>query len=225
VNWILNIDTAVQTASVCIAHDGQSAGLKINPSQKDHAAWLHVAIRELLHETNITLQDVKAIAVSAGPGSYTGLRVGMSAAKGLCYALNIPLITINTLQMMAVAALDQPTDLLCPMIDARRMEVFTAVFDQQLNEVVNTQNCILSSDTFAQLLNQHTITFFGNGSNKFQMLVHHPHAVFQHIEATAQQLAFLSHIHFEKKQYADLAYCEPFYGKEFYSTFLQTAMK
>jgi len=130
VSLILNIDTAVQSASVCLSENNDLIGLKINPSQKDHASWLHIAIEQLLKENAIDLQKLAAIAVSAGPGSYTGLRVGMASAKGLCYVLNIPLITVDTLKMMANAAVVENTDLLCPMIDASRMDVFAALFDK-----------------------------------------------------------------------------------------------
>ena len=126
---ILNIDTAVQSSSICLAENDQSISVKVNPSQKDSASWLHIAIKEILEETHFNFQQIDAIAVSEGPGSYTGLRVGMATAKGLCYVMNKPLITINTLQMMASDARDKHQGLLSPMIDARRMEVFTAVFD------------------------------------------------------------------------------------------------
>jgi len=217
VNWILNIDTAVQSASVCLAVDGEAIDIVINPSPKDQAAWLHIAIQQLLKENNISLQQLSAIAISAGPGSYTGLRVGMAAAKGLCYALHIPLITISTLKMMAAAAMAEPTELLCPMIDARRMEVFTAIYDKQLKEIAAPHNIILTEDSLTEFLDQHTITFFGNGSNKFQAVCHHPNAVFKHIEITAVHLTTLSYSCFQQQQFADLAYCEPYYGKAFYS--------
>lgn len=216
-NWILNIDTAVQSASVCLAADGKSVGIAINPSPKDQAAWLHIAIQQLLQENNLSLPQLSAIAISAGPGSYTGLRVGMAAAKGLCFALHIPLITINTLKMMAVAAMAEPTDLVCPMIDARRMEVFTAIYDKQLNEIALPHNIILTEDSFTEFLNKHTITFFGNGSNKFQTICHQPNAIFKTIKTTAVHLTTLSYACFQQKQFADLAYCEPYYGKTFYS--------
>ena len=159
---ILNIDTAVQTSSICLSENDETLAVKINPSQKDSAAWLHVAIKELLHEKNLFLQQLEAIAVSEGPGSYTGLRVGMATAKGLCYALNKPLITINTLQMMAFAAPKQHQGLLCPMIDARRMEVFTAIFDQNLNFILPPANLVLSETSFNDFLQKNKILFFGN---------------------------------------------------------------
>ena len=142
-SFILNIDTAVEAASVCLADDGKPLAIRSNPQTKDSAAWLHNAIKDVLGEKNLGLSQVHAIAISEGPGSYTGLRVGMATAKGICYALNIPLITVNTLQMMAAAAQGGDANLLCPMIDARRMEVFTAVFDQQLNEIQPSTNLIL----------------------------------------------------------------------------------
>mgnify|MGYP003286351074 FL=1 len=165
------------------------------------------------------LHQIDAVAISAGPGSYTGLRVGMAAAKGICYALKKPLITINTLQMMAVAGLEQmgEADWLCPMIDARRMEVFTAVFDKSLNEIVKTAAFILSPDSFVEELDQKRILFFGNGSNKFAALQQHPNAAFQTVAASAKHLPVLAFSKLIQNNFSDLAYTEPLYGKEFFS--------
>ncbi len=168
-SFILNIDTAVKTSSVCLSQNENVVGLKINPSQKDSAAWIHVAIGELMHEATLQLQQLDAVAVTEGPGSYTGLRVGMATAKGLCYTLNKPLILVNTLKTMAFSAQGENTDLLCPMIDARRMEVFAAVFDKELNIIEAPGNFILDEYSFNQLWHQHTVCFFGNGSDKFHM--------------------------------------------------------
>lgn len=214
---ILNIDTAVQTSSICLAENNRPLAVKSNPSQKDSAAWLHVALNELLNEQNLTVQQLDAIAISEGPGSYTGLRVGMATAKGLCYVSQKPLITINTLQMMAVAALNEPTDLICSMIDARRMEVFTAVFDKQLNSVLPATNLILNETSLSDLLQHHTITFLGNGSIKFQQLATHPNAFFKIFEMSASLMIGLSNKKFIEGNFADLAYSEPFYGKDFHS--------
>ena len=214
---ILNIDTAVQTSSVCVARNDQPLLEKINPSPKDSAAWLHVAIKQLLTEAGIDFHELDAIAVSEGPGSYTGLRVAMAAAKGLCYALNKPLITVNSLKMMAVAAVGRPADLLCPMIDARRMEVFTALFDQQLNFILQPGNLILNETSFLDWLQEHTILFFGNGSTKFQPLMKHTNALFDHIEASSRDMASLAYQKFLQEDFANLAYSQPFYGKDFYS--------
>ena len=217
VSMILNIDTAVQTSSISLSENGKALGVKSNPSQKDSSAWLHVAINELLQEHQLTVQNLSAVAVSEGPGSYTGLRVGMATAKGLCYVAQKPLITINTLQMMAVAAQNESTDLICPMIDARRMEVFTAVFDHDLNFVLPSTNTVLNENSFSELLELHTITFFGNGSSKFQELTRHPNAIFKSFEINALLIISLSNQKFITQEFANLAYSQPFYGKDFYS--------
>jgi tRNA threonylcarbamoyladenosine biosynthesis protein TsaB len=221
VSYILNIDTAVVSASLCLAKDDQVLKLKVNPSQKDHASWLHVAIKDMMEEAGLSLNELDAIAVSSGPGSYTGLRVSMATAKGLCYALQKPLITVSTLKMMAVAAIDASTDLLCPMIDARRMEVFTAVYDHSLVEILSPVNIILEKESFKEQLHTSSILFFGNGSEKFKSLVTDSNAVFQNLEANAEHMTGLSFSQFEKKEFADLAYAEPYYGKAFYTTFVK----
>jgi len=222
VNIILNIDTAVQTSSICIAENDRPLGEKINPSPKDSAAWLHVAINELLNEKNLIPAQLDAIAVSEGPGSYTGLRVGMAAAKGLCYALKKPLVTVNTLRIMASAARNQHQGLLCPMIDARRMEVFTAMFDQQLNFISPPVNLVLNENSFHDLLQDNRILFFGNGSSKFQAITKHFNALFGNVEAHASSMAGLSYKKFLLRDFADLAYSQPFYGKDFHSSAKQS---
>lgn len=222
---MLNIDTAVETASVCLAENDTVLNVKENPSPKDSASWIHTAIKELLEEKNFTLHQLSAVAVTAGPGSYTGLRVGMATAKGLCYVLGVPLITVNTLQVMAVAALEETTDLLCPMIDARRTEVFTAVYNHNLKAVVPPQNLVLSENTLKEALQTQTVTFFGNGSFKFQRMIKHPNAVFKDIGANAKHLAVLAYKALTRREQADLAYSEPFYGKEFYSPAFPPATK
>lgn len=170
-----------------------------------------------MQETGLSLSQLDAIGISAGPGSYTGLRVGMSTAKGLCYALQKPLITVSTLQMMALAGKEDSNTLLCPMIDARRMEVFTAVYDTSLQEILSPINLILDENSFSSLLNQHSIIFFGNGSPKFQAITAHPNAHFKQVNATAQHMTTLVFNKLQQKSFADLAYAEPYYGKEFYS--------
>jgi tRNA threonylcarbamoyladenosine biosynthesis protein TsaB len=183
---------------------------------------LHVAIKEILNEHHFNFQQLDAIAVSEGPGSYNGLRVGMATAKGLCYVLNKPLITINTLQMMASAVRGKSSGFLCPMIDARRMEVFTAVFDQELNFILPPVNLILDENSFHDLLREKSILFFGNGAHKFQQIVKHSNAVFAAIDFDASAMAELSHKKFLKAEFADLAYSQPFYGKDFHSSAKQS---
>ena len=215
-SYILNIDTAVVSASVCLAYKDEPLHFLINHSQKDSASWLHIAIGSVIKDAGITFRDLDAIAISSGPGSYTGLRVGMSAAKGLSYALNKPLIAINTLKMMAQAALNEPTDLLCPLIDARRVEVFTAIYDKSLNEIWPPANIILNENTFSEILGLKTVTFFGNGSEKLRTYVNNVNAHIKTIETTAKHLTGLSFRDFQERKFSDLAYSEPFYGKDFY---------
>ena len=213
----MNIDTAVETASVCLARGRTIVGFEMNSQQKDHAAWLHPAIEAVLKGNQLSVQDLSAVAVSEGPGSYTGLRVGMAAAKGLCYAMNIPLIGISTLAMMASAALEAPTELVCPMIDARRNEVFTAVFDKKLNIILPPANLILDEESFGDLLQTSSITFFGNGSVKFQKINSKAQALFSDYPSDAKNMVLLSLALFEAREFRNLAYAEPFYGKEFHS--------
>lgn len=221
-SWLLHIDTSVQLGSICLSKDDESIGVKINSSQNDHAAWLQPAIHSLLTEHEVQLKDLDAIAVSAGPGSYTGLRVSMATAKGLCYALQKPLILVGTLKMMAAGALHEKADFYCPMIDARRMEVFTAVFDDKLNELTKPHNCILSETDFSNFLERGEIIFFGNGSDKFRPLVSHPDAIFKQLKITSEQMVGLAYQKLKKKEFADLAYSEPFYTKDFFSFTLKT---
>lgn len=214
---ILHIDTAVVAASVCLSFNEEILGEMTNPTQKDHAAWVHGAIRELVQQNNRSLSDLDAIAVSAGPGSYTGLRVGMATAKGLCYALGKPLITLSTLKMMASAIDNKERAWLCPMIDARRMEVFTAIYDEKGNTIMEPTNMILDEGSFSAQLSQNCIIFFGNGSQKFQQICMHPAASFREAEPAARQMPALAFKEFNMGNFADLAYTEPFYGKDFYS--------
>ena len=211
---LLNIDTATESGSIALSRDGKIAMVMVNEDQKDHAAWIHNAIDEMMTQSGHSLKELDAVAVTAGPGSYTGLRVGMATAKGLCYALHIPLITESTLKMMARAALEtiQQKDVLyCPMIDARRMEVFTAIYDADLNEVLKPQPMILDERSFSD---QSNIIFFGSGSQKFKSL---SNASFADVRYNASHLAALAHNKFEMKDFTDLAYAEPVYLKEFYT--------
>lgn len=220
-SWLLHIDTSLQLGSICLSRNGKSIGMKINSTQNDHASWIQVAIKKLLQEHEVQLKDIEAIAVSAGPGSYTGLRVGMATAKGLCYALQKPLIMVGTLTMMAVGAVNEEADFFCPMIDARRMEVFTALFDRSLKELVKPHNLVLSELSFSESLEKGTVIFFGNGSDKFKTLVAHPNAIFKQIETTSEQMVGLAFDSFNRNDYADLAYSEPLYSKEFFSPALK----
>ncbi|WP_276502936.1 tRNA (adenosine(37)-N6)-threonylcarbamoyltransferase complex dimerization subunit type 1 TsaB [Terrimonas pollutisoli] len=214
---ILHIDTAVDTASFCLMKDGEPLLFDINNNQKDHAAWLHTAIQKGIAATGLTMKDLDAIAISIGPGSYTGLRVGLSAAKGFSFALDIPLITVNTLEMMA-HAVPEEADLICPMIDARRMEVFTALYDKNLQEVAKPSAMILDSNSFSDLVEKNVIAFTGNGREKLKKIFAHPHAIFSNSIATAKDMVAIAEKKYVEKNFANLAYVEPFYIKEFHTT-------
>lgn len=230
---ILNIDTATGTASICLSKDGKALVTLQNESQKDHAAWIQTAVREAMKAAGHALKELQAVAITAGPGSYTGLRVGMASAKGLCYALQIPLITENTLKVMAYAALQQlfpdqlaatpsirssaTSILICPMIDARRMEVFTALYDLDLREILSPAALILESISFNKELENNSILFLGNGSAKWKPVCDHPNARFEEVIYTAVHLAPLAERLFLQENFANLAYEEPVYLKEFYT--------
>lgn len=217
---LLNIDTAGETATITIAEKEEVIGCIENANQKDHAAFLHTAIQQLLQNAEVPMNKVDAIAVAAGPGSYTGLRVGMASAKGLCYALDLPLITINTLEILAMASIDQirdPDALYCPMIDARRMEVFTAVYDCRLKEILSPSSLILNDLLFKELLESTRIYFSGSGSLKWGGLLKDKNGVMVKTGNTALAMAALAFKNYQSKNFADLAYTSPLYLKEFYT--------
>lgn len=216
---ILNIDTAITTASVCLSKDDELINIKINENLKDHAAWLQPAIKDLLDTAGLNVKDLNAIAVSIGPGSYTGLRIGLSTAKGLCYALNIPLIAIGTLDMMAEAGSNKNDNinLLCPMIDARRMEVFTAVYNKNKQNIMEPCAMKVDENSFSDLLKKNSMLFYGNGSHKLQQLINDQNAIFDRIEINASELIKISNKRFHIKDFNSIAYTEPVYIKQFYS--------
>jgi tRNA threonylcarbamoyladenosine biosynthesis protein TsaB len=220
---ILNIDTSGSNASIALAMNGSLIAESSNPEQRDHASWIHDSINELLKRHNFKSADLSAIAVTIGPGSYTGLRVGLATAKGFCYALNIPLITENTLRVMAFHAIEQSgknrqagRKLFIPMIDARRMEVFTAIYDHDLNEIVSPRAIILDASTFENFLTTQTL-IFGSGALKFKDLLVGSEAQFFDIESIATDLARLSYQKFLNNSFSDIVYSDPLYLKEFYS--------
>jgi tRNA threonylcarbamoyladenosine biosynthesis protein TsaB len=216
---ILNIDTSTEKAGICLSLEGRPLGLAQNEEQRDHASWLHPAVERLLKETGYRAKDLQAIAVTAGPGSYTGLRVGMAAAKGFCYALDIPLITENTLKVMAFGAREQfpGTDLFCPMIDARRMEVFTTVYQNDLVPIMPTVAMIIDENSFADYLSERSMSFFGGGSFKCKPIITAPRATFIDINFNVGNLGILSFLRYLQSEFTGVAYSEPAYTKEFYT--------
>jgi tRNA threonylcarbamoyladenosine biosynthesis protein TsaB len=248
---ILNIDTATEYASLALSKEGNILGFKKNKEVKDHASWIHHAIHELLEKCGHSLSQLQAVAITVGPGSYTGLRVGMATAKGLCYVLDIPLIVENTLKVMAstfVATCNpasanssgagllgrrsfldgqsfsegsseggKPATRLVPMIDARRMEVYTAIYDDNLVEIMPPVALVLDPGSFDAVKSGNRLICFGSGSQKFESIARPGEFEFERVEYGAGALASLAYQKFRNKQFSDLAYTEPLYLKEFYS--------
>jgi tRNA threonylcarbamoyladenosine biosynthesis protein TsaB len=245
---ILLIDTSQETGTTALCNGAEVLFSEENKIAKESASWLHPAISRMLSEAGITVRDLKAVAVVAGPGSYTGLRVGMAAAKGFCYALKIPLITQNTLRVMAESVIPfaiEKQALICPMIDARRDEVFTALFKLnaesgthkaeisavnrqpstvnrqpstiELIDIKPPQALILDKTAFETELTDDRIIFFGSGAEKWKKITESSHALFQPQPNLIQAFAKLAHADFEAQNWADPVYAEPVYLKEFFS--------
>ncbi|MHA4843270.1 tRNA (adenosine(37)-N6)-threonylcarbamoyltransferase complex dimerization subunit type 1 TsaB [Flavitalea antarctica] len=227
---ILNIDTSTEIAYVSIGQAGIELGKLLNRDQKDHASWIHEGIRQLFQQFSLEPGQLEAIAVTAGPGSYTGIRVGMATAKGLAYALSVPLITENTLRAMAWSQLNVETNKLeineeassrpqfyAPMIDARRDEVFTGVYDTDLNEVVTPLALKLDEEAYSDQLQTGDVCFFGSGSVKWKGRIGHKNAHFLKWDYEYFNLVYLTYQSFLNNAFADLAYVPPYYLKEVYT--------
>jgi tRNA threonylcarbamoyladenosine biosynthesis protein TsaB len=216
---ILNIDTATQHACVSLAYEGRILASAENQEQKDHASWLHVAIQEIMREAGHRVRDLRAVAVTEGPGSYTGLRVGMAAAKGFCYALGIPLITENTLKVMAFAASEQfpEAGLLVPMLDARRMDVFAAIYQNDLAELMPATAMTIDEQSFGSWLKEEKLSFFGEGSDKCKPIITAASAAFINVTFKPGYLGILSFLRYLQREFTGLVYSEPAYTKEFYT--------
>jgi tRNA threonylcarbamoyladenosine biosynthesis protein TsaB len=219
---ILCIETATPVCSVALAKDGEILAFKETQVKNSHAEVLTVYIADLIKENELIFSDIDAIAVSKGPGSYTGLRIGVSTAKGLCYALDIPLIAIQTLHSLSYGAIKnyRPAGslpvLFCPMIDARRMEVYSAFFDSGLNQVRETKAEIIEKDSFIEILKLNTVVFFGDGATKCKGIIDHPNAIFlDDIFPSAQNMVNTAFDAYQNKQFEDVAYFEPYYLKDF----------
>ncbi|MFT4600697.1 MAG: tRNA threonylcarbamoyladenosine biosynthesis protein TsaB [Arenicella sp.] len=212
---ILNLETATKTCSVALAKDGELLSCKELASDNySHAEKLNGFIVEVLAESSIDIKDLDAVAVSAGPGSYTGLRIGTSTAKGLCYGLDIPLISINSLKALANQA-DVRDGLICPMFDARRMEVYTALYATNLTEIQATNALVVESENLKGFLGKQ-ITFIGPGAEKCQeMFGSDEHSFKLDIEVSAKGMISLSEDKFKEGNFEDVAYFEPAYLKDF----------
>lgn len=218
---ILSIDSATKVCSVALHENGYLLASQHLHIDKSHSGLLTVLIDDVLRYAGFGLPDLSAVALSEGPGSYTGLRIGASTAKGIGFALDIPVITVGTLQAMAAGMRKyaEPGSLLCPMIDARRMEVYCLLMNREGEMVLEPEAKIIDENSFLEELRTHKIYFFGDGAAKCSALLgEHPQARFiDDIVPSAVHVGELAQAKFEAKDFADLAYFEPYYLKEFYS--------
>lgn len=213
---ILCIETASTNCSVAIGIDGKLVGLKEDYNLSfSHAERLHIFIKDILDENDLTTEDLDAIAVSKGPGSYTGLRIGVSAAKGLCFSLDIPLISVTTLTALALQIKEQD-GFVVPMLDARRMEVYSAVFDVSKNQIEETSAKILEADSYFEILEKDKVYFLGSGVEKFQEVCTHANAVFVLDKLpSANNMVALADAKYKTSDFENVAYFEPYYLKDF----------
>ena len=214
-SFILNLETATKNCSVALAKNGKTIACKEIATQNfSHAEKLHVFIEEILSENNIQFSDLNAFAVSQGPGSYTGLRIGISSAKGFCFALNIPLIAIDTLQLLA-KQITIENGIILPMIDARRMEVFSAIYDKNHIQIRTTQAEIIDETSYQEILEK--IHLVGDGIEKFKNTLTNEKFIFHDdiVFPSAKEMSEISFEKFQKSDFVDVAYFEPFYLKDF----------
>ena len=216
--YILNLETATKNCSVSISQNGQTILCKeMAEAGYSHAEKLHVFIEDCIKESNISFKDLSAIAVSQGPGSYTGLRIGVSAAKGLCFALDLPLIAVDTLQVLA-SKLSISDGVIIPMIDARRMEVYSAIFNAKYEKVREVQAEILTENSFEEISDK--IHFIGDCSEKAKTVLTNSNFIFHEeiIYPSANEMSELSYKKFQENNFEDVAYFEPYYLKDFMAT-------
>lgn len=214
---ILSIESATKNCSVALAADGEVISLKeLHEEKFSHAEKLHSFILEVMASSDRKLAELDAVAVSKGPGSYTGLRIGVSAAKGLCYALEKPLISVPTLESLAMQIEMTEKGLIVPLLDARRMEVYSAVYNDHFEEIRETRAEIIEAGSFSDYLNDNKVFFLGDGASKTREVINHPNAVFVKGRfPSAREMARIAEKKAAAEQYEDLAYFEPFYLKDF----------
>ncbi|MDO5606911.1 MAG: tRNA (adenosine(37)-N6)-threonylcarbamoyltransferase complex dimerization subunit type 1 TsaB [Capnocytophaga sp.] len=216
-NYILCIESSGINCSVAVAKNGKLLGeLSENTGNFTHAEKLHVFIEQLLSDLQLSHKELSAVAVSAGPGSYTGLRIGVASAKGICYALDIPLIAIPTL---TIVSQQTENEIIIPMLDARRMEVYSAVYDHSHQLLEATKAVILDENSYAEWFKKNQkITFIGDGAAKFAKICPHPNAVFiPDAYPQARDMAALAYTSYLQNDFADIAYFEPDYLKPFHT--------
>lgn len=219
---ILSIDTSTKVCSVALHQDGKLLAVNELYTEKSHSGMLTTLCENVVKYAGFSLKSLDAFAVAKGPGSYTGLRVGVSTAKGFCFALDKPLIAVNTLEAMAYQLKDfyDETHLLCPMIDARRMEVYCQVLDNQMNVISETEAKIIDELSFSELLNENQLVFFGDGAIKCKAVITHKNAIFLNTEIhpSAKTVGLLATNSFEKSLFENVVTFEPFYLKDFVGT-------
>jgi tRNA threonylcarbamoyladenosine biosynthesis protein TsaB len=221
---ILHIETSTDVCSVCLASDGNIISKKETGIERSHASILTVFIDEIFDKLREINKKLDAVAVSMGPGSYTGLRIGVSAAKGICYGAEIPLIAIPTLEAMCIGVqkkidIIEKDALLIPMIDARRMEVYMAVYDTQLHKIKNTSAQIINVESFHELSATNTLFLFGSGSEKLKDTIRHKNIRFlDNITMSSEYMVDMALKRYKEKQFEDVAYFEPYYLKDFIAT-------
>ena len=224
--FILSIDTSISTASVSLAIDGIVLAKEINTDTRSHGSFIQNAISNLFLDSKKNLNELDAIAVVNGPGSYTGLRVGLATAKGLCFTINKPLVLLNTLEILAQTVINNLKSvvdkkelddyLFCPMIDARRMEVFTAIYDSEMKVIESPNAKVLNAQSFDSLLDTRKMVFTGNGHQKLKGILTHSNAFFIDIMDITHTISFMAEKFICENKVSDLAYCEPFYLKDVY---------
>ncbi len=214
---ILNLETATTNCSVSIAKDGKIMAIKEhNTPNYSHSEQLHVFIQDVLKAAAIKKKDLDAIAISKGPGSYTGLRIGVSAAKGLCYALDIPLISVPTLRSMAEQAAKTDVEYIIPLLDARRMEVYSTVFDNSFSEIRPTKAEIIEVTSFQEYLNKGKVLLMGSGAEKCMGIIDHENVMFNTTTVpSSREMGSLSFGKYKDNDFEDVAYFEPYYLKDF----------
>ncbi|WP_445385905.1 tRNA (adenosine(37)-N6)-threonylcarbamoyltransferase complex dimerization subunit type 1 TsaB [Robiginitalea sp. IMCC44478] len=214
--WILNLETAGTNCSVSLYKNQDLVAIREDNSPGySHAELLHLYIEEVVVEAGIALADLQAIAVSKGPGSYTGLRIGVASAKGLCFALDIPLISIPTLESLA-RQLTPAEGLIVPLMDARRMEVYTAVFDSDHKRMAPTVAKVVDPDSFLELAQKGKVHFLGTGTSKCAEVLKHPNFIFYPgLFPSSREMGKLAFDKYQRQAFEDLAYFEPYYLKDF----------
>lgn len=216
---IILIETSTALCSAALAENGAITAYKESSAPKAHASLTAVFIQDMLAERGITLADCDAVCVSKGPGSYTGLRVGVSTAKGLCFGSQKPLLAVGTLDTLVAQAAEEAADVkfIIPMIDARRMEVYTAVFENG-QQITETAPAIIDENSFAEYLEQGVCLFIGDGAGKCADVIKHPNARFTQCWPKASAMLSPAQQAYKEKRFEDVAYFEPFYLKEFVAT-------